>query len=267
VHLAAFLPHPLLVHLRIVLGDAHALDSAPDLAQLDALLRVTTYDVLVVDPAIQHGQLADMIEELIARNRTLPVVAYTTLGPAAIRATMRLARIGVEHVVLNRFDDEPERFLALLERVPHHPMAEMVLKELTPQLRQLPVGVARALEQLLRSSQVVRNAEELAQLAGMAPRTMYRHLAGAGLLPRQLIVCARLIRAYTLLREPGSRLKEIAAKLGYADPDTLSHLLQEWTGRSAREIRRDVAPQEFVRLLGDYMSRAEQKAGEGDRAE
>ena len=77
-----------------------------------------------------------------------------------------------------------------------------------------------------------------------------------GLAPRRLIICARLLRAYTLLRAPGSRLKEISAKLGYADPDTRSRLLHEWTGQPPKEIRRTIPPELFVRLLADRLRHA-----------
>jgi AraC-like DNA-binding protein len=149
--------------------------------------------------------------------------------------------------------DEPKRVLEIIERVPVHPMAEMMLVELAEVVRGLPIGVARAIEQLFRSPHAVGNSQELAERAGVSARSLYRYLNPAGLQPRNLIVCARLLRAYTLLREPGSRLKEVTAKLGYADPDTLSHLLQSWTGYSVKEIRTAVAPREFVRLLAEHM--------------
>jgi AraC-like DNA-binding protein len=136
-------------------------------------------------------------------------------------------------------------------------MAELMLQELAAPLRTLPVVVARAIEQLFRSPARVKNSQELARLAGMAPRSLYRHMMPAGLQPRHLIVCARLLRAYTLLRAPGSRLKEITNKLGYSDPDTLSKLLLEWTGRAPKDIRREVPPELFVRLLADHLRRVE----------
>jgi AraC-like DNA-binding protein len=239
--------------LRLVLGESHALESAVDMAGLDALLRSATYDLLIVDPGIQSGQVAGDIEMLLARHRSLPVVAYTTLSPYSMRATLRLAAVGVKHVVFNRFDDEPARFLELIERVPAHPMADLMLQELSGALQALPIAVARAIEQVFHSPHMVRTSQDLAKLAGVAPRTLYRHLTPVGLQPRHVIVCARLMRAYTLLREPGSRLKEITGKLGYADADTLSHLLQEWTGHTSKEIRRGVPPREFVRLLAERM--------------
>lgn len=257
MHVVALLPRNLLAHLRIVLGDAHSLDAATDLAELEAVLRSEAADLMIIDPSVRDGQLSDAIEEVIARYPQLPVVVYTTLQPTAMRLVVRLARLGVQYVVLNRFDDEPRRFLDLIERVPAYPMAELMLQELAAPLRALPVVVTRAIEQLFRSPARVKNSQELAKLAGMAPRSLYRHMMPAGLQPRHLIVCARLLRAYTLLRAPGSRLKEITAKLGYSDPDTLSKLMHEWTSRAPKDIRRDVPPELFVRLLADHLRRVE----------
>ena len=257
LHVVALLPRNLLAHLRIVLGSTHTLDTAADPAELDSLLRAESADLVIVDPAIRDGLFADAVEEIIARHPALPVVIYTVLAPVAMRLIVRLVRVGVQQVVLNRFDDEPKRFLDLIERVPAHPMAELMLEELAASLRALPVVVSRTIEQLFRSPARVKNSQDLARLAGMAPRTLYRHMTPAGLQPRHLIICARLLRAYTLLRAPGSRLKEITTKLGYSDPDTLSKLLFEWTGRAPKEIRRSVPPELFVRLLADYLRRAE----------
>jgi AraC-like DNA-binding protein len=257
LHVIALLPRNLLAHLRVVLGDAHSLAAAADSAELHALLRVEGADLLIVDPALRDGQFSEEIEEIIAQHRALPVIVYTVLAPAAMRFVVRTVRLGVQHVVLNRFDDEPRRFLDLIERVPAHPMAELMLQELAPQLRALPVVVTRAIEQLFRSPARVKNSQDLARLAGMATRSLYRHTMPAGFQPRQLIICARLLRAYTLLRAPGSRLKEITVKLGYSDPDTLSSLLHEWTGYTPREVRQEVPPELFVRLLAGQLNRGQ----------
>jgi AraC-like DNA-binding protein len=221
------------------------------------MLRVDDPDLLVVDPMAREGQLAEELEEIIARHPSLPVVVYTTLTPHAMRLVVQFARVGVQHVVLNRFDDEPRRFLDLIERVPAHPMAELLLQELAEPLRQLPVVLARAIEQLVRSPSRAKNVPELAALAGMAPRTLYRHLTPAGLPARHLIVCARLLRAYTFMQGPGIRLKEIAFKLGYTEPQQLSEQLRQWTGHAPKEIRRSVEPSEFVHLLVEHLLRAD----------
>lgn len=259
MHVLALLPRQLLNHLRAVLGDSHHLDAATNPAELHSLLRRGDADLLIVDPTASD-ELTAMLETILAQHASLPVVIYTALQPSAIRSIVRLAKRGVQHVVLNRFDDEPKRFLDLIERVPAHPMAELMLQELVARLRALPIVVARAIEQLFRSPTRVKNSQELARLAGMAPRTLYRHLTPAGLQPRQLIICARLVRAYPMLRAPGSRLKETAEKLGYADPDTLSNQLYEWTGRVPRDLRRGVPPELFIRLMADHLRRHDANA-------
>lgn len=236
-----------------MLRDAHSLGTAADPAELHALLRMGQVDLLIMDPSMRNGQDADEVELIIAGHPSLPVVVYTVLAPAAIRQILRLARLGVQHVVLNRFDDEPRRFLELIERVPAHPLAELLLKELAEPLRAMPVVLARAIEQLVRSPSHVKNASELAAAATMTPRTLYRHLSPLGLVPRQLIACARLLRAYTLLAGPTSLLKEIALKLGYSDPEQLSSQLSEWTGHAPRDIRRALSPERFVQLLAEHL--------------
>jgi AraC-like DNA-binding protein len=255
LYVVALLPRSLLSHLRIVLGDFHSLGAATGAAELHSLARSGDADLLIVDPSMQQGASIEAIEEVAAAYPSLPVIVYTTLSPAAMRYVVRLARAGVQHVVLNRFDDEPRRFLELIERVPAYPFAELMLQELAEPLGELPVVVVRAIEQLFRSPAQVRTVHELASLAGMIPRTLYRHLMPLGLQPRHLLVCARLLRMYTLLRGPGVRMKEIAVKLGYADPDSLSEQLREWTGYAPKELRRNLAPDSFVRLLANHLLR------------
>ncbi|MDB4880208.1 MAG: hypothetical protein JWL60_1654 [Gemmatimonadetes bacterium] len=262
MHVVALLPRSLLAHLRTVLGETHSLATATDAAELHSLLRSGEVDLLIVDPAMRDGVLAEAIEETIARHPALPVVVYTTLAPAAMRLVVRLGRLGVQHIVLNRFDDEPRRFLELIERVPAQPLAELMLAELTETLRSLPIVVARAIEQLFRSPARVRNTQELATMAGMIPRTLYRQLTPLGLQPRHLIICARLMRAYVLLRGPEPRLKEIAQKLGYGDPSGMSEQLREWTGYAPKEIPRALSAEQFVRVLASRLRRPDEIADE-----
>ena len=210
MHVAALLPSNLLTHLRVVLGEHHSLSAAGSAAELYTLLRSSDVDVLVVDPVMHEERSDGALDELVAAYPQVPAIVYTTLTPAAMRQVVRLARLGLQHVVLNRFDDEPSRFLDLIERAPAHPLAEAMLQELASPLRALPVIVTRAIEQLFRSPARVKNTQELANLAGMIPRTLYRHLMPVGLQPRQLLICARLLRTYTLVREPGVRIKEVA---------------------------------------------------------
>lgn len=267
MHVVALLPRNLLSHLRVVLGEQHALSTVGNAAELYTLLRSSDVDVLVIDPLMQRGKSEGALDELVAANAQVPTIAYTTLTPEAMREVVRLARVGLQHVVLNRFDDEPSRFLDLIERIPAHPLAEAMLQELAVPLRELPVIVTRAIEQLFRSPSRVKNTQELASLAGMIPRTLYRHLMPVGLQPRQLLICARLLRTYTLVREPGVRVKEVALKLGYADPDHLTEQLRIWTGCSPRDLRSTLTPERLVRTLASHLLRSNAEHGVEDAAE
>lgn len=267
MHVVALLPRNLLHHLRIVLGEAHSLTTAADVTELHSLLRSSDIDVLVVDPAMNDGTWMSELEEIVTGYPHLPAIVYTTLTPAGMRQVVRLAHVGLQHVVLNRFDDEPSRFLDLIERAPANPLASAMLDELAVPLQALPVIVARAIEQLFRSPARVKNAHELATLSGMIPRTLYRHLMPVGLQPRQLLICARLLRTYTLVRGPGVRIKEVASKLGYADPDHLSEQLREWTGCSPKELRSTLSPDQFVRALASHLFRANAEHDVEDAAE
>ena len=48
-------------------------------------------------------------------------------------------------------------------------------------------------------------------------------------------------------------MKEISAKLGFADPQTLSDLMREWTGQTARSIHHDVPAATFAHRLATYL--------------
>jgi AraC-like DNA-binding protein len=250
VDVAAFLSSQLLTHLRVVLGRGHRLHSAEGWTELAKVLREEVVDLLIADPAADgHVKVADL-QQLMRQFPSVPVVVYTALSPATMRAVVQLARAGVEHVVLNRFDDEPRRFKDLLEGVPGHALADQMLRQLAGPLAGLPIQVSRAVEQLFRSPGRFRSTDDLAAAAGMNKRTLYRNLEPVGFFsPRLLVVAARLLRVYALLRDPGRQIKEIADKVGYHSPWQLTQQMREVTGHTPRTVRRRVGADEFIALL------------------
>lgn len=256
MEVVAYLPRQLLNHLRVVLGQEHTLTATGSWVDLQAAIQERLIDLLVVDPAASGSIELPELLEVIEQFPSLPVVVYTVLSPATIKVVVQLAKRGVEHVVLNRFDDEPRRFLQLLERVPASALSELMLQELAEPLAALPVVVCRAVEQLFRSPGRFRSAQDLAAAAGMNSRTLYRNLQPAGLYsPRMLVVCARLLRAYAYIRDPGRSIKEIAKKAGYHSPWQLSQQMREVTGMTPRRVRQGITPQQFVSLLATELRR------------
>ena len=256
----AFLPRPLATHLKIVLGSEHSLIAVATWTELHAIVTHRPTDVVVADPAVSGVVDVEVLEGLRQQFPSLPVVVYTQLAPASIKAIVRLAKSGVEHVVLSRFDDEPRRFLDLLESIPAHTLGERMLRELAGPLSVLPVTVVRAVDQLFRSPARFRNAQDLAVAAGMNLRTLYRNLEPAGIYSaRTLVVSARLLRAYSFLLDPGRSIKDVAAKAGYHSPWQLSQQLRELTGRTAEQVRREIKQETLVALLADQVRRRRRK--------
>jgi AraC-like DNA-binding protein len=256
----AFLPRHQLSHLRVVLGHEHTLTPVVGWAELQAAVQVRVADVVVADPAADGAVNLEALEQLRHHYPSLPVVVYTTLAPSTIAAVVRLARLGIEHVVLHRFDDEPKRFLDLLEGIPAYALGDRMLRELAVPLQALPVTVLRAIDQLFRSPGQFRTARDLATAAGMNLRTLYRNLEPAGLYSaRVLVVSARLLRAYAYLRDPGRSIKDVAAKSGYHSPWQLSQQMRELTGRTTEQVRRELNGDALVSLLAEQVRRRRRK--------
>ena len=252
----AYLPRQLLSHLTIVLGPQHTLIAAGAWDELRAAVVQRVTDVMVVDPMADGYARVQVVEDLHRQFPSLPIVIYTVLSADSMRAIHLLGRAGIEHVVLNRFDDDRKRFLELLERVPGQGLSNQMLRSLQPELSRLPVPLVRAVEQLFRSPSRFRNTQDLSAAAGTILRTLYRQLDMAGIhSPRLLVASARLLRAYALLRDPGRQIKEVAAKVGYHSQYQLTQHMRTLTGYTPRDVRMYIEPEQFVELLVEGVRR------------
>jgi AraC-like DNA-binding protein len=259
VDVVAYLPRQLQQHLTIVLGPQHTLVPVTGWEELRAAVLQRVTDVLVADPVADGTPRTDVLQEIHRQFPSLPIVVYTTLSAGSMRAILELGRSGIEHVVLNRFDDERRRFLELLERIPGQALSDQMLSLLAPELAKLPVTMVRAVEQLFRSPSRFKNAQDLSASAGTILRTLYRQLEIAGIhSPRMLVAAARLLRVYALLRDPGRQIKEVAAKVGYHSQYQLTQHMRMLTGHTPRTVRAYIEPEQFVMLLAEGVRRPTQ---------
>jgi AraC-like DNA-binding protein len=220
-------------------------------------------DVVVLDPSAEGTAAVAEVREIVRRHPALPVVVYTFLTPTSMKAVVALAKHGgVEHVVLHRFDDEPRRFLELLERLPGYAMSDRLLERLAEPLGALPTGTARAIERMFRSPGRFGGASDLAAAAGITARQLYRQLDVAGLAsPRVLVQGARVLRAYAYLREPQCLLEDVAARLGYSAPRVLSRQVYEATGLLPTELRQRLGGEELIALLAARLAERDAEGG------
>lgn len=246
----ALLPRQLLDHLTLVLGPSHSLSAPADWGALRATVQSRIVDVVIADPAYDGRVHIQDLADIREFYPSLPIVLYTTLSAAAMQGVIQLARYGIEHVVLARFDDEPKRFLELIEGVPGHALGDQMLRALREPITKLPVTISRAIEQLYRSPGRFHGARELAEASGITPRGLYRHMAAVGMPSvKSLVVSARLVRAYGYLKDPGRSVKEVAARVGYSRPWLLTKQMREYTGFVPSDVREALSADEFVTLL------------------
>lgn len=249
MEVVALLPAPLLSHLRVVLGNEHSVTTVADWVMLAEAVRRRPVDVVVLDPQSTAGVRTDEVLSMLEQHPSMPIVLYTYLSPLMMGAIAELARYGIRQVVLHRFDDEPRRFLELLERQPGFAICETLLERIGEPLSRLPTSLARTVERLFRSPAQI-HVSDLAQAAGMTVRMLYRRFDQAGLgSPRVLVQSARLLRAYAYMRDPGLLLEDVAAKLHYQSPRALTRQMQEATGLTPTEVRSRLSAEEFVDIL------------------
>jgi len=243
----AYLPAPLLSHLRIVLGDRHQLTPVDGWEALEVAVRREQADIVVLDPTLPGTVRVTETVLLQERYPSVRVVVYTSLTPSAMRMVVELAKHGLQHVVLHRFDDDPRRFTELLTQLPGHALGELLLEKVQEAVAGLPPRVGGAVARMLRAPRHYSTVDDLAAGAGMTRRQLYRVLEGAGFTsPRLLVQAARAVRAFAFLRDPGRLLEDVSEKLGYSEPRVLNRVMLELVGTRPLEARGTMSPQEFV---------------------
>ena len=233
----------------MVLGERHIVHPVEGWSELDALVRRSAVDIAVVDPGADGLVRTSEIRVLLDQYPTLPMVLYTQLSPLALKALVELAKHGAQQVVLHRFDDAPEKFRSVLERQPGSTLSSVILERLSEPVGALPGNLARAVERMFKRPGQFLGVPDLASAAQMPRRTVYRYFEVVGLAsPRMVVSGARMLRAYSYMREPGHSLLDVANKLGYSQQQ-LRRSMVELVGQTPVRVRAAVDAEQFVALL------------------
>jgi AraC-like DNA-binding protein len=247
-------------HLRVVLEPSRscALTAVDVWDTFADVVRTELSDVLVVDPCADGSSRAAEITVLLNAQPGTPVVIYGPPSPLTFQAIAEMARGSAPHtaysVVLHHYDDEPRRFLDMLQRQPGTALSLALLDRLAPALGVLPAALARAVERLVLDPSEFDDVGDLADAAQITVRTAYRQLGSAGIgSPRALVVGARLLRAYAYARDPGQSLETLATQVGYRAPRVMTKHMRDVLGVSPRAVRRRMRPTEFIDALAAWM--------------
>jgi AraC-like DNA-binding protein len=235
--IAAFLPPRLLTHVKHVFADEPDLLVASSWEELENFIRRKPVSVVILDPSADGNLNVEAVAGLLKRYPSLPLVAYVTLNAPAFRAIAALGKLGLEDVVLHRFDDAPERFRERVEQVQGNSLTHRVVGELKESLQELPRQLYLAIENLFEQPHRYSSALDLA-MKGMAIVGVYRNLATAGLgSPKRLLVAAKVLRGFGYLRDPGYSVLDVSIKLGYKTARIFSHHWVSVFGETPARVR------------------------------
>lgn len=240
LQVATLLPPRLLTQVRHALANKREVLAADSWTSLERLIKKTALRAIIIDPEA-HGIVdSASVVRLLTRYPSLPIIAYVTLGPATFSGIAHLSRLGLEHVILHRFDDSVERFHLIVDSVGADPLVKRVLEALQPGLATLPLPLAMSIQQMFDEPQSFQTAMDLSNAAGMPTVRMYQSFTLAALTsPKNLLIGARALRGFSYLRDPGYSVSDVSTKLGYLHPRILGrHLLKVFGLKPARARQR-----------------------------
>lgn len=250
MEVAARLSDPLLATMRVVLGNEHALLPIVSWMSLERTLQERTVDVVVLEPApLREDELRSLVE-LVARHPATPVVVYTLVTAAAMRATVELARVGARQVVFKGFDDSPRRFRALLEELGDAEWSSALWSVIADRIAHTPARVEHAVERLFRYPHRFVDVSDLVRASGLTRRTLERWLLRAGIgSAKMLVLGARVERAHYLLRHSNAPIGEVAARLGFPSARLFARQVRLATGQPPSALRHALTAAELLAEL------------------
>ncbi|MGH2361312.1 MAG: helix-turn-helix domain-containing protein, partial [bacterium] len=253
----------LLAHVRHVFIKERELVTAHSWEELNAIIRQKPVTALILDPAADGVMNVDAVVTLLKRYPSLPVVAYVVLNPSSFGAIAQLSRQGLENVVLQRFDDSPQRFRQTVERARGNPLKRKALDALHPQLSMLPVKVVSTVDEMFESPDRYRSAQDIALRAEMSTIRLYRSFSLAGLgSPKRLLRVAKLLRAVGYLGDRGYSVRDVAKKVGYRNARLFAEHTLDVFGLTPSRVRSHVAPDDAVEKLVAWLMAVPEVASE-----
>jgi AraC-like DNA-binding protein len=241
VDLVTLLPDPKLLRIRLATPPAfvvRALDEVDGPTGLTAALDASPVNLVVVDPG--DPRVANRVSEvigLLGRYDWIPCVVYTTLTPAGVTALPRFFGGAMHALLLSGIDDGTTAIRDMIVRLTADAVANLLLDALSRPIERLPAPLVRGIRLLFASPHRFPSVEDLAASASMSRRHVHRLVTDAGLTsPTQLLVTARVLRAYQLLRSGGITIQGAAERLRVAPRILARHLRLTTAVRSSRDL-------------------------------
>jgi AraC-like DNA-binding protein len=256
--LGVFLPRRLHLQVQLALGRHAEIFQARSPEELNRIIKKRPLRAVFLDPGLEGLTETDFVVRLFTKYPSLPIIAYVTLDPASFTAVARLSRFGLEHVILHRQDDSPDRLRAMLETATADPLVRSVMESLRPHLEELPLALAIALGDLFEEPHRFPNAQHVNEGTGYSTLQMYQSFSAAKLpSPKTFVIAARTLRAYSYLRNRGYSVMDVADKLGYHQPRILADHSLKVFGLTLAKARRRLSGEQAVARVLKFVRAAE----------
>ena len=216
---------------------------------VDAILR-QPLEMAVVDPGLAGKSRSQEIERIRVLFPSLPLILYTRLAPDLPAVLLQLGRAGIRQVVVEAYDDHPERLGDVLTAEAAHAVSRRLIASISDLLEDWPKELRWAIETIIREPASVQSVQGLAQRARMDRRTCLRWFAKVQLPPPSVVLMVlRAVYAHRLLQDPGYRVEDVAVKLGYQHTRRFAQNLKEVLGKSPGELRVSLTPEEALDIV------------------
>jgi methylphosphotriester-DNA--protein-cysteine methyltransferase len=256
--LAALLPPRLLRHVEYVMGRDEAVLVAHTWAELERIVEMQPVSAVLVDPSSGGGTRTIQFERLTAAYPSLPIIAYMPLTASAFHAVSKLARAGLEHVILYCHSDSPDRMIATLASVRSNPLTDRFVESLRPRLEMLPHAVSKVVVDMFAEPHRFPNAQDIAAGANISFVRLSRAFHTARFAsPKKMVVAAKLLRAYSHLLDPGQSISGASAKLAYRKPRIFAEHTHDVFGLNPSEVRSHLSEDQVVTRLLEWVGTAQ----------
>jgi len=255
VTVVAFLPERSLAHIRHVFIKERDFVIAQSWDEVDTLIREKPVTALILDPAADGVMNVEAVMRLLKQYPSLPIVAYVTLNPSSFGAVLQLSRAGLQSVVLQRFEDSPQRFRETVERARGNPLKQKMLEALRPQLVLLPRKLVSTVEEMFEWPHRYSSGQDIALRAETSSVGAYRAFSTAGLgSPKRMLRAAKLLKAVGYLQDRGYSVRDVAKKVGYRNARIFAEHTLDVFGLTPSRVRSHLAPDDAIEKLLTWLT-------------
>lgn len=221
--------------------------------QLPNKANVLQADLILVDVAMGDSSVIRSVRLLREISPGVPIIGYADLTPKAAHLLIKLAHVGMDDVILRGSATLFQHVVDINERMVPQRVTNMVSKRLQTFLAPALESVISSCLRHGRSSFGVRT---LAADLGIAPRTLSKRLAQAGLpTAAALLSWSRLIQAGGCLQGGQASVESVGLALGFGSGTALRNMLRRYTGMSCGEIRTHDGLSRIISMFCDMIVR------------